>query len=66
MHKDEFIDQMVNYIRLAWKLACMLTTYRAWNPIVGFSKYDINNKLLGGVSFLKIMSNVTWTQPYIS
>ena len=51
---------------MAWKLACMLTTYRAWNPIVGFSKYDINNKLLGGVSFLKIMSNVTWTQPYIS
>ena len=60
--KDEFIDQTVNYIRLA----CMLRTYRAWNPTVEFSKYKFNNKSLGGVPFFRITSSVTWTQPYIS
>ena len=55
--KDEFIDQMVNYIRLIWKQACILRIYRICDPTVGFSKYEFNNKLLGGV---------TWTQPSIS
>ena len=64
--KDEFIDQMVNYIQLAWKLACMLRTYRTCNPTVGFSKYEFNNKLLDSVIFFRITSGVTWTQPYIS
>ena len=31
---------------LAWKLACMLSTYRTCNSIVRFSKYDFYNKLL--------------------
>ena len=53
--KDEFIDQMVNYIRLA----CMLRLYRTSNPTVGFSKYEFNNKLLGGVTFFRVMSGVT-------
>ena len=57
---------MVNYIQLAWKLACILITYRACNPIVGFSKYEFNNKLLGGVTFFRITLGVTWTQIYIS
>ena len=57
--KDEFIDQMVNYIQLAWKLACMLRTYRTCNPMVGFSKYEFNNKLLGDVTFFRITSGVT-------
>ena len=43
--KDEFKDQMVNYIWLAWKLTCMLRTYRECDPTVGFSKYQFNNKL---------------------
>ena len=60
-----FIDQMVNYIRLAWKFACMLKTYRACNPMVRFLKYEFNNMLLGGVTFFRITSCVTWTQPYI-
>ena len=64
--KYEFIDQMVNYIRLAWKLACMLRTYRTCNPTVGFSKYEFNNKLLSGVTFFRITSGITWTQSYIS
>ena len=50
---------MVNYIRLAWKLACMLRIYRTCNPTVGFSKYEFNNKLLGGVIFFRITSGVT-------
>ena len=53
---------MVNYIQLA----CILRTYRACNPIVGFSKYEFNNKLLGGVTFFRITLGVTWTQIYIS
>ena len=57
---------MVNYIQLAWKLACMLRKYRTCNPMVGFSKYEFNNKLLNDVTFFRITSGVTWTQPYIS
>ena len=57
---------MLNYTQLAWKLACMLRTYRICNPMVGFSKYEFNNKLLGGVTFFKVTSGVTWTQLYIS
>ena len=33
---------------MAWKLACMLRTYRKCDPTVGFSKYEFNNKLLRG------------------
>ena len=43
---------MVNYIRLA----CILRTYRKCNPTVGFSKYEFNNKLLGGVTFFFFMA----------
>ena len=46
---------MLNYIRLA----CMLRPYRTCNPIVGFSKYAFNNKLLGGVTFFRVTSGVT-------
>ena len=56
---------MVNYIRLAWKLVCMLKTYRTCNSIIGFSKYEFNSKLLGGVTLLRVISGVTWTQPYL-
>ena len=44
----------------------MLTPYRTCNPTIGFLKYEFNNKLLGSVTFFRIMSGVTWTQPYIS
>ena len=53
------MNQMINNIQLIWKLACMLRTYRKYNPTVGFSKYEFNNKLLGGVTFFRIMSSVT-------
>ena len=51
---------------MAWKLACMLKPYRTYNPTIGFSKYEFNNKLLGGVIFFRVTSGVTWTQSYIS
>ena len=51
---------------MAWKLACMLRPYRKYNPTIGFSKYEFNNKLLGGITFFKVTLGVTWTQPYIS
>ena len=56
---------MVNYIRLARKLACMWRPYRTCNSTVVFSKYEFNNKLLDGVTLLKIILGITWIQPYI-
>ena len=50
---------------MVWKLVCILRPYRTCNPTVGFSKYEFNNKSLGGVIFFWVTSSVTWTQPYI-
>ena len=55
------MDQMVNYI---W-LACILRTYKTYNSTIGFSKYEFNNKLLGGITLLRVTSSVTWTPIYI-
>ena len=52
---------MVNYIRLTWKLARMLRTYRKCNPTVGFLKYEFNNKLLVDVTVFRVKLVVTWT-----
>ena len=51
---------------MAWQLACMLRPYRTCNPTVEFSKYEFNNKLLGGITFFKVTLGATWAQPYIS
>ena len=51
---------MVNYTRFAWKLACMLRTYRKYNLMLGLSKYEFINKLLGGVTFFGVTSGITW------
>ena len=53
-------------MQLAWKLACILRPYRTCNLTVGFSKYEFNNKLLGGVTFFRVTLGVTWTKFYIS
>ena len=37
----------------------MLRTYRACNPMVGFLKYEFNNKLLGNVTFFSVTTRVT-------
>ena len=57
------MDQMVNYIQLAWNLACILRTYRTCNPTVGFSKYEFNNKLPLGI--LKNPNGKTENEIYI-
>ena len=59
------MDLIVNYIWSSWKLACILRTYRACNSMVRFSKYEFNNKLLGGIILIRVTLGVTWTQPYI-
>ena len=51
---------------MAWKFESMLRPYRTCNTMVGFSKYESNNKLLGGVKIFRVTSGVTRTQPYIS
>ena len=51
---------------MTWKLARILRAYRTCNPTVGLSKYEFNNKLLGDVTFYRVTSGVTQTQPYIS
>ena len=53
------MDQMVNYIRLVWKQACLLKTYKICNPMVGFLKYEFNNKLLSSVMLLRVTPGVT-------
>ena len=44
----------------------MLRPYRTCNPMIGFSKYEFNNKLLDGVTFFRVTLGVTWTKPYVS
>ena len=48
------MDWIVNCNQLAWILLCMLRTYRTCNPTMKFLKYEFNNKLLGGVIFLRV------------
>ena len=56
------MNRIVNYIWLVWNLTCILRTYRTIISMVGFSKYEFNNKLLCGVTLFKVISSVTWTQ----
>ena len=41
----------------------MLRTYRTCNSTMGFLKYEFYNKLLGGISLLRVTPSVIWTQP---
>ena len=41
----------------------MLKTYKTYNSMIGFSKYEFYYKLLDGVTLLKVTPGVTWTQP---
>ena len=40
----------------------MLKTYRICNSTVRFSKYKFYYKLLDGITFLRIIPGVAWTQ----
>ena len=37
----------------------MLKTYRLWNSTVRFSNFEFYNKLLGGVTLLRVTSGIT-------
>ena len=37
----------------------MLRTYRIYNPTVRFSKYEFNNKSLGGVTLFRVTPSIT-------
>ena len=37
----------------------MLSTYRKYNSMMRFLKYEFNNKLLSGVILLRVTSGVT-------
>ena len=56
------MNEMVNNIRLAWKLTCMLITHKTCNPKVRFPKYEFNNKFLGSVTLFRVTLSVTWIQ----
>ena len=45
---------------MTWKLAWTLKKYKLWNSMVRFSKYKFYNKLLGGVTLLRVTLGVTW------
>ena len=53
------MNWIVNNIQLTWKLARMLKTY---NSTVRFSKYEFYNKLLDGITLLRVTPDITWTQ----
>ena len=59
------MDRMVNNIQLIWKLICMFRRYKTCNPTMKFSKYKFINKLLGGVTLLRVTLGLTWIQPYM-
>ena len=40
---------------MSWKLACIL---RIHNSTLRFSKYEFNNKLLGGVTLFKVTPGI--------
>ena len=50
---------MVNNIQLTRKLIWMLRTYRTCNLMVGFSKYEFYNRLLGGIILFRVKPRIT-------
>ena len=56
------MDWMVNNIQLTWKLAWKLKTYRTYNSTMRFSKYELYNKLLVGVTLVRVTPDISWTQ----
>ena len=45
MHKNKFIDRIVNNIRFEQNLTCVLRTWRTCNPTIRFSKFTSNKKI---------------------
>ena len=53
------MNRIVNYIPLKWKLARMLKIYKTYNSMVRFPKYEFYNKLLSGVTLLRVILGIT-------
>ena len=66
MHKRWVYKSNDKLHPIEMKIDMHVRPYRTCNPMVGFSKYEFNNKLLGDVTILRITTCVTWTQLYIS
>ena len=45
MHKNKFIDRIVNNIRFKWNLTCMLRTQKTYNSIIRFQNFTSNKKI---------------------
>ena len=43
----------------------MLRIYRTSNSTMRFSNFEFYKKLLGGITLLRAISSVTWTQPLL-
>ena len=65
MHKNEFMDRIVNNNQLIWKLVWMLRIYRTCNLTMEFSKYEFYKKLFSDITLFRVTPDVTWTQRYI-
>ena len=50
---------------MIWKLVWVLRTYRSYNSMVRFSKYEFYNELLGSIISRRVTQNITWIQPFI-
>ena len=48
------MDEMINNLLSAWKLICILKTYKTCNSIVKFPKYKFNNKLIGDITLFRV------------
>ena len=49
------MDRIVNDIQLTW----ILRTYRTCNATMRLSKYKFYNKLVGGVTLLRVILGIT-------
>ena len=47
-------------------MARVLKTYKTYNSTVRFTKYELYNKILGGITLLRVTSSVTWTSLSLS
>ena len=59
MHKRWVYGSINKLHPICMNLACMLRTYKTCNSKVGFSKYKFNNKLLGSVTLLRVIPDIT-------
>ena len=60
MHKRWVYKSNGKLHSIEMKIGMHVRPYRTCNLTFEFLKYELSNKLLGGVTFFKITSGVTW------